>query len=298
MSLSLPAPFAARRAAPTDVEAIAALFNACDEAYSPEPVKIGKREVAKWLELATASIVVTRANGEVVAAGRTMPRGDVLAAESLVLPEAGGLGIGSFLLAWSEDEARGQRSGSLRHSVLGSDERAKRLLTTHGYGYVRSFYRMVIDLDESPPAPHWPDGITVTPLRESEERVLHEVIEDAFAEHWGHVPRTFEEWRPREMIEHDLTFLARDGDEVAGTVVCHEDLWGVALVGILGVRKPWRGRGLGRALLLHGFGALYERGKRRIGLGVDAGNETGALELYRSAGMRIGAQDDVYEKRV
>ena len=127
--------------------------------------------------------------------------------------------------------------------------------------------------------------------------LLHQATEDAFAEHWGHVPRGFEEWRRALIIEHDLTFLARDGAEVAGAVVCNEDLFGAALVGILGVRKPWRGRGLGRALLLQGFGALYDRGKRLIGLGVDAGNETGALELYESVGMRIGGREDVYESR-
>ena len=66
----------------------------------------------------------------------------------------------------------------------------------------------------------------------------------------------------------------------------------------LGTLEPWRGQGLGRALLLHAFGELYRRGERRVALAVDAGNETGATHLYESVGMRVAWQADVYEKRL
>jgi mycothiol synthase len=292
-----PDPFTSRPATLADAAEVAAVFNACEQAYSPEPARIGEREIGTWLDRAAASIVVIE-NGDVVAAGRAMPRGDALSVESVVLPEATGRGLGSFLLDWWEEQAREQRAGALRVSALEGDERAKELLAARRYVYIRSFYRMLIDLTEPPPHARWPAGVTVASLKEDEELLLYEAIEESFAEHWGHVPRSFEDWRRGLILEHDLTFLARDGAELAGAVVCNEDLFGAALVGILGVRKPWRGRGLGRALLLQGFGALYDRGKRTIGLGVDAGNETGALELYKSVGMRVGGQDDVYERRM
>ena len=57
-------------------------------------------------------------------------------------------------------------------------------------------------------------------------------------------------------------------------------------VGTLGVRRPWRKRGIGLALLRHSFNEFYRRGKRKVGLGVDAQNLTGALRLYESAGMQ------------
>jgi mycothiol synthase len=250
-----------------------------------------------WQDRALAAVVVMDDRRQVVGCGGATLRGGALSTECRVVPSLTGLGIGSFLLDWAEEQARERQAKALRASVLAGDERARQLVGTRGFTYVRSFYRMVIDLTGPPPPPRWPDGITVSPFREDEERLLHEVVEDSFAEHWGHVRRSFEEWRKRQIIEPDLIFLARDGDEVAGTVVCNEDLFGDALVGILGVRKPWRGRGLGRALLLQGFGALHAKGKRRIGLGVDAGNETGAVQLYESVGMRVGGQEDVYEKR-
>jgi ribosomal protein S18 acetylase RimI-like enzyme len=66
----------------------------------------------------------------------------------------------------------------------------------------------------------------------------------------------------------------------------------------LGVRRPWRKRGLGLALLHHSFNEFYRRGKRKVGLGVDAQNLTGALRLYEKAGMHVDQAYDTYEKEL
>jgi ribosomal protein S18 acetylase RimI-like enzyme len=69
-------------------------------------------------------------------------------------------------------------------------------------------------------------------------------------------------------------------------------------VRILAVRRAWRKRGLGKALLLHAFGELYRRGWRKAGLGVDAGNLTGALGLYTGVGMSEIYRIDRYAKEL
>jgi ribosomal protein S18 acetylase RimI-like enzyme len=69
-------------------------------------------------------------------------------------------------------------------------------------------------------------------------------------------------------------------------------------VGSLGVLRPWRKRGLGLALLRHSFNEFYRRGKRKVGLGVDAQNLTGALRLYENAGMHVHKAFDQYEKEL
>jgi mycothiol synthase len=98
-----------------------------------------------------------------------------------------------------------------------------------------------------------------------------------------------------------LFFIAMDGDEIAGTNLCRthfpsdEDQ---GLVGSISVRRPWRNRGLGLALLRHAFNEFYRRGKRKVGLGVDAQNLTGALRLYETAGMHIEQAFDYYEKEL
>lgn len=59
-----------------------------------------------------------------------------------------------------------------------------------------------------------------------------------------------------------------------------------------------RGRGLGLALLRHGFAELHRRGERQVWLHVDAENRTGATRLYERAGMRVGHRLDCWVKRL
>ena len=98
----------------------------------------------------------------------------------------------------------------------------------------------------------------------------------------------FEEWVEHRVQAPDfdptLWFIVRDGDEIAAALRGEPDRGGAGWVGAIGVRKPWRKRGLGLALLLHAFGEFYRRGQPRIGLGVDAQNPTGATRLYERAG--------------
>jgi ribosomal protein S18 acetylase RimI-like enzyme len=56
-------------------------------------------------------------------------------------------------------------------------------------------------------------------------------------------------------------------------------------VSSLGVRRAWRGRGIGRALLLTQFRAFQHHGWRAAKLHVQVGNRTGADRLYSSLGM-------------
>jgi ribosomal protein S18 acetylase RimI-like enzyme len=98
-----------------------------------------------------------------------------------------------------------------------------------------------------------------------------------------------------------LYFIAMDGNEIAGINLCRPHIPYDAdqgLVGSIGVRRPWRKRGLGLALLRHAFNEFYRRGTRKVGLGVDAQSLTGALRLYENAGMHIEQADDFYEKEL
>jgi ribosomal protein S18 acetylase RimI-like enzyme len=91
-----------------------------------------------------------------------------------------------------------------------------------------------------------------------------------------------------------LTFMAFDGNEMAGAVVNrYRD---IAWVWQLAVRPAWRKRGLGLALLLQSFTEFYQRGNRMVGLGVDSQSLTGATRLYEKAGMRVTRRYDTYEK--
>ena len=73
---------------------------------------------------------------------------------------------------------------------------------------------------------------------------------------------------------------------------------GIGWIDTLAVRATWRRRGLGYALLTHAFHELYARGMRRMALGVDAENPTGATRLYERAGMHVGQQYATFGKEL
>ena len=66
----------------------------------------------------------------------------------------------------------------------------------------------------------------------------------------------------------------------------------------LGVRRAWQRRGIGRALLRHSFAMFAADGVGVARLGVDTENVTGALELYRSVGMRQVREWRLFEKHL
>jgi ribosomal protein S18 acetylase RimI-like enzyme len=161
---------------------------------------------------------------------------------------------------------------------------------------------MEITLDTAPLAPIWPDGIELRPFDvEAHTYLVYQADEEAFLDHWGHTPYSFETWKHRTIECDDFDpsqwYIAWEGDQIAGFAL---DRYrnGQGWVGSLGVRRPWRKRGLGLALLHHSFGEFYKRGKPVIGLGVDAANPTGATHLYQKAGMHVAAEYVSYEKEL
>jgi ribosomal protein S18 acetylase RimI-like enzyme len=194
-----------------------------------------------------------------------------------------------------------ERGGTqLKIGTLGENDAAHRLLDGAGYRPVRHYFRMTIELDECPAEPVWPDGITCETFDIAYALAFHQAIAEAFEEEWNFRPMPFEEWKRHRLGAPDfdptLWFVARDDTEIAGVIRCEPQRWGGGWVGMLGVRRPWRRRGVGLALLQRAFCEFYDRGERRVGLGVDAQNATGATRLYERVGMRVRAEDIIFEK--
>jgi len=233
--------------------------------------------------------------------------------DGFVRPEFRGLGLGSWLLDWIEaraneiaaDAPAGSRA-KLQHFLWMQEKHGADLLTSRGFGVVRHFYQLVIDLDPPPAPPEWSQGIVVRKMLPGDERALYAADEEAFSDHWGFVATPFEVFRHHnfegENFDPDLVFLAMDGADIAGGSICRlhrtEDDAGKGWVGDLFVRRPWRRRGIARALLLESFAAYRNRGYERVGLGVDAENPTGALDLYLGVGMSVDSEALCFEKEL
>lgn len=89
-----------------------------------------------------------------------------------------------------------------------------------------------------------------------------------------------------------------DPAEIASAVICrrHATNPDLGWVAMLAVRREWRRRGIGHALLARAFDAFAERGLTRAGLGVDAESPTGANALYEDVGMSATRRFDIYER--
>jgi mycothiol synthase len=188
--------------------------------------------------------------------------------------------------------------------VSSTNERLGRLLQGAGFRLYRHSFRMSIDLGDALPEPRVPDGIEVRTFAAGEERATFEAVDEAFEDTWDHMPGIFEEWRhwaiERDDFDPTLWWLAWEGHEIAGACLCrpHETEADMGWVSSLGVRRPWRRRGLARALLALSFQEFKRRGFARVALGVDADSLTGANRLYESAGMRPIRRSDLYQKDV
>jgi mycothiol synthase len=225
-------------------------------------------------------------------------------------------GVGTWILHWAEQRALcalkdvpeglrfAPRVGTMRQA-----ERSKKLFEDFGYHHIRSSYHMLIEMDAPVPEPQFPAGITLRIYSsETDAAAVYRAEDDSFRDHFGYVDQPFDEglkrWKyfwEKEGFDPTLLFIAMDGDEIAGINLCLPHSFDdpeMGWVGTLGVRRPWRKRGLGMALLRHSFNEFYRRGKRKVGLGVDAQNLTGALRLYESAGMHIHKAFDQYEKEL
>jgi mycothiol synthase len=226
-----------------------------------------------------------------------------------VLPEFAGQGIEEYLLQLAEDWAQRQipqaKSGvrvTLNSWASNRNESMQASFERAGFTAIRRHWRMEIEVPEAPLVPEWPDHVTVrTFISGQDDRTVFNAIDEAFQDHWGHMEGNFDEWKhwtiERENFDPSLWFLAFEGNEIAGASLCTyqmDDGW----VDTLAVRRPWRRKGLGMALLLHSFGEFYRRGKNKVGLGVDSQNLTGATRLYERAGMHVARIYISFEKEL
>jgi mycothiol synthase len=170
------------------------------------------------------------------------------------------------------------------------------LLRADGYAPVRFYYEMVAESLDGIQPPPLPDGIELRPVRRDQYRRIWDAESEAFRDHWGEAEWTEEGWRQFEAdpvnADPSLWRVGWDGDEIAGVIItvvpieenARHNRDRVYVAGV-SVRRPWRRRGLARALLASSLAAARDAGHTGASLGVDTDSPTGATDLYRSLGF-------------
>ncbi len=310
--MTLPEGYILRHPTEADVPNAQAVLDAAESYDTGEPRSHFDELAMEWKDPSshpeTDWWVVAAANDLIVGVGWLRPEtaGEVTA-DHYVHPEHRGLGLGDALLDAIEVRVAQlpprHPDGTVRRLIVWSEDAdlvRRATLDARGFEPVRQYFEMAIGLDEEPSPPKWPPGIEARAFRPGvDDRHVWEADLEAFSEHFLFQARPFEEWRLHHLEAADsdptLWWLAWDGDELAGYVIAVTGRLG-AEIGDLAVRKAWRGRGIGRALLSAAFRTLRQRGQRIARLYVDAQNVTNAVRVYEAAGMHVARRFDVLEK--
>lgn len=223
-------------------------------------------------------------------------------------------GIGAALHSWLESRQReiaatypGERHA--HHAFVTQGETARSaLLENSGYRVERYFSvteRPTLDAvaDFALPA-----GIEVRPVRPEHFRAIWDAHTRAFQTHWGFSQpdeADFQFWLASQVFQPHLWQVAWDvrTGEVAGQVRGYVDkAWNTAngrkmgWTEFISVGKPWRRRGLARALISLSLRAQKDSGMEESGLGVDSANLDGANRVYEDCGFVVTKRNRVYRK--
>jgi ribosomal protein S18 acetylase RimI-like enzyme len=261
-----------------------------------------------WSDPATCSLAAFTTEGQAAAMARTFMN-PTLGTDARcyfdvdVHPAHRGNGLEDLVLDWAEARGRERLSTvpahlprRLMHGVQDTLAGHIARLERHGFAPIRYFYRMRRDLSRPIPERTLAEGLHLRRYTPEMSRPLLDAFNESFRDHWNFEPVSAEEWEmffvKRSSFRPDLSFLAMDGEEIAGfsfnTVSPAENTrnkLNEGWVGELGTRRPWRKRGAASALLCESMRAFKAEGLDYATLGVDTQNPSGALGLYEGLGF-------------
>jgi ribosomal protein S18 acetylase RimI-like enzyme len=209
--------------------------------------------------------------------------------------------VGARLLEWVEQREREREVDAHRQIAASTNTRARALLEGAGYRQVRSYWRMARPLDRGVTAVGPPAGVTLRRLRpDGDGRTLHALDAESFASSPDYVPESYEMFVQEHLRAHDvapeLSLVAEEGADIVGFLLArrwqHE---ASGYVDLLAVAPGHQRRGIGTALLTHGFAGFAAAGLVQAQLGVASDNPRG-LRVYEAAGMGPRFRFDVFER--
>jgi mycothiol synthase len=287
-----------------DAEAVLEVLRERDIADTGEPDYTLQDLLDEWqlgeVDLGEDARVAER-NGRITGYGIVRRQGTMIAVD----PRHESDDVGRALITWSEERDRQRGREHHRHYVGAGDRHGRERLTRAGYTLLRSYWRMVRDLDGSERPGQAPDGIRMRALDlGADGEAIHRLDDVAFSAVPDYNPSTFEQFRDEHFAAHDLStnlsVVAEPQTRGALAGFALTKVWPAEKVGfvdILAVHPDHQGRGLGSAILRYAFAGYAAAGLREAQLGVASDNPR-ALRLYEQVGMRQKFRFDMYERAV
>ena len=211
--------------------------------------------------------------------------------------------VGDALLAHAEQHAHVRGFDHVAATAVPEDEPLYSSLQRNGYTLDREILRMWRILNGTQPEPIWADGAAVRAYTDADGERVHALLDAAYAG-WNrdYVARSHEGWLSFMTAHGDfdpaMWFLVERDGELVACALHWKEHQGRGWVKDVVVRESERGRGLGKALLQHGFRAYAARGADHVGLKVDATNPTGAPQLYERLGFVTDQRLGIWTKRL
>jgi mycothiol synthase len=225
-------------------------------------------------------------------------------------------GIGGSMFHWIEHRMRAiavsqsaTEAGLLEGFVTDGNVGLAALLEKNGYTPIRYIVEMLRpDLENIPDFP-MPQGLEVRAVLPEHYRAIWDADQEAFRDHWGYSKPTEEDYQAwlgnKYIFQPQLWQIAWDvkSNEIAGQVrtfinTAENEKYNRkrGYTEFISVRRPWRKRGLARALIVQSLRLQKEQGMTESALGADSENISGATRVYEDCGFQVIKRNTIYRK--
>lgn len=230
-----------------------------------------------------------------------------------LLPDWYGKGIRSVMLRQNEQRLREIAEAhpadipwTFQSKAADTEKDWISVLASEGYSAFRYSFKMVRpNLEDIPDFP-LPEGIEVRPVKPEHYQAIINAWNEAIKDMRSLIPiskEAFEMFQKLPMFDPSIWQIAWHENVVVGTVMNYVDEQENkeynrrrGYVEGISVRRPWRGKGIAKALIARSLKLLKDRGMTEAALGVDAENPSGAVRLYQKTGFNVHKKSATYRK--
>ena len=227
--------------------------------------------------------------------------------ECLIHPHHRKKGIATELVGRTVRHAKASGIKAAQICIPQTNLPAKTFVTRLGFEFIRHFYVLKLDLNNIRMPNFGPTEYRIRSLGRDEADKLTQIQNRAFAGSWGFNPNTPDEIAYRINLSSCspenimMVYLKNQPIGYCWTrIFAEEGLAAGSVKGeihMLGVDPDYRGKGIGRNVLLAGLADLKTKGVAVVELSAD-GEDPVAKGLYESVGFEVCSRSEWFEKKL